>query len=673
MKNGGTKMAQRKKIAICATSLHQKSVHRTMSELGSEAAKRGYDVQIFASLSDLYHHSENEHAQSQIFELNPYDKICALILFSETILDENLRNRLAKHAIQKGIPVFSHKLFISGCYYFHYNSENALADILRHLIEIHHCKRINFITGIKGNNVTERRTQIYRETLQEYGYPVEEGRIGYGDFWGEPAKAATEAFLMSDLPLPDAIVCANDAMAIGVTDYLAEKGIRVPKDMIVTGLGGIEARQYHLPLLTTAIYDASLSSTYFMDTLDALMENSKIVPSSIAIPCKNVYTESCGCIEHDTHEAEKHLMQTYLQLERERQYSHATHDFVNSINAEGTFSALIDGLPNYLWGPQVTEYNLYLDAAFALSGKWENKNITERQFILFHQKKKQCSQITKLLRYQEYTEQERNLYEESHQVLTIPLNVEGHVYGIFSINYQGTQINHECLYELIMTLNSALHSIHSQKDLLRVSRQLNELSEQTIQSLAEIVEAKSEFTGLHVKRVSEYTRILAEAMGYSPEKVNIIRIASMMHDIGKINIPSSILEKPGKLTDEEFEIIKGHVTDGGKMLQNASGEIMETAYKIALQHHEKWNGTGYLGMAGEEIALESRIVALADVFDALVSKRPYKKPFTAQRALEIITQDSGTHFDPQVVNAFRSRFDRFLQVLASYKDQEEAI
>ena len=132
-----------------------------------------------------------------------------------------------------------------------------------------------------------------------------------------------------------------------------------------------------------------------------------------------------------------------------------------------------------------------------------------------------------------------------------------------------------------MTLNSALHSIHSQKNLLRVSRQLNELSEQTIQSLAEIVEAKSEFTGLHVKRVSEYTRILAEAMGYSPEKVNIIRIASMMHDIGKINIPSSILEKPGKLTDEEFEIIKGHVTDGGKMLQNASGEIMETAYKIA--------------------------------------------------------------------------------------------
>ena len=666
-------MTERKKIAICVTSIHQRSVHRMMAELGSEAAKRGYDVQIFATLSDLYYHTENEQAQSRIFELIPYDEICALILFSETIKDDKLREKLAEHAKERGIPVFSHKQAMSGCYHFYYDSENALADILRHLIDTHHCKRINFISGLKGNEIAEGRTQVYRKILEEYGYPVEEERIGYGDFWGEPAKAVTETFLTSGLPLPEAIVCANDSMAIGVTDYLAEKGIRVPKDIIVTGLGGIEARQYHLPLLTTALYDPALSSIHFMDTLDQLMAKDTEVPMSVAISCKNVYTESCGCIEHDIHESEKHLMRTYQQLERERQYSHATHEFVNSINAEGTFSALTDGLPKYLWGPQVTEYNLYLDATFAISGKWTEKEITERQFVLFHQEKEQRSHVKKLLRYREYDEQEENLYGTSHQILTIPLNIEGNDYGIFSLNYQGEQINHECLYELIMTLNSALHSIHNQKDLLRVSRQLNELSEQTIQSLAEIVEAKSEFTGLHVKRVSEYTRILAEAMGYSAEKVNIIRIASMLHDIGKINTPSSILEKPGKLTPEEFEIIKEHVTDGGKILQNASGEIMETAYKIALQHHEKWDGTGYLGMSGEEIAPESRIVALADVFDALVSKRPYKKPFTAQRAFEIITQDSGTHFDPQVVKAFRSHFDRFMQVLASYQDQEAAM
>ena len=116
-------------------------------------------------------------------------------------------------------------------------------------------------------------------------------------------------------------------------------------------------------------------------------------------------------------------------------------------------------------------------------------------------------------------------------------------------------------------------------------------------------------------------------MGYTPEEVDTIRIASMMHDIGKLNLPSSIIEKPGKLTDEEFEIIKTHVTEGEKLLHNCPGKIMEIARIIALQHHEKWNGKGYLGLKKTEIALESRIVALADVFDALVSKRPFKEAF----------------------------------------------
>lgn len=661
-------MAEKRKIAVCVTSIHQKTVHRMMSELGSEAAKRGYQLQFFAPFSDLYYQTENDLAQRQIFDLIPYDDLCALILFAETILDGSLLEQLVSRAGEKNIPVFSLKKELPGCYTFRYDSESSLADILRHLIEVHHCKRINFMSGTKGSEVGERRVKIYRSVLEEYGYPIEEERIGYGDFWEEPAKKAVAAFLESELPRPDAIVCANDAMAIGVCDYLQEQGMNIPRDIIVTGLGGIEARDYQLPLLTTAIYDPHLSSITLLDTLDQLQQENSQVDMSVKIPCKNDYTESCGCVEHDILRAENRLMKTYNQLVRERQYSHATHDLVNAINAEGTVSVLVAQLPKYLWGPQVTEYNLYLDAPFAVGDKWEEKKIAERQFVVYNQE--QIEQMRKLLPYSECSEIEEKLYERSKQVLTIPLNVEGNVYGIFSISYQGNQINHECLYELVMTLNGVLHSIHSRTDLLRVSRQLNEVSEQTIQSLAEIVEAKSEFTGLHVKRVSEYTRILAEAMGYSPAKVDIIRIASMMHDIGKINIPSSILEKPGKLTAEEFEVIKGHVRDGQRMLQNASGEIMETACRIAHEHHEKWDGTGYLGMAGEEIALESRIVALADVFDALVSRRPYKTPFTAERAYEIITQDSGTHFDPQVVDAFHSHFDRFLQVLSSYQDNE---
>lgn len=263
---------------------------------------------------------------------------------------------------------------------------------------------------------------------------------------------------------------------------------------------------------------------------------------------------------------------------------------------------------------------------------------------------------------------QKRIFDLVTDMLLIPLNVMDENLGIITIDYNGKGICYECLYEFIITLDNMLGTIKSRMELISMHQQLNTLSEQTIQSLAEIVEAKSEFTGLHVKRVSEYTRVLAEAMGYTPDEVDTIRVASMMHDIGKINIPSSILEKPGKLTDDEFEVIKTHVTEGEKLLHNSPGRIMQTARIIALQHHEKWNGKGYLGIKGTDIALESRIVALADVFDALVSKRPYKTAFSDNTAYDIITKDSGSHFDPDVVDAFVDNYNKFISIHAQYTD-----
>ena len=191
--------------------------------------------------------------------------------------------------------------------------------------------------------------------------------------------------------------------------------------------------------------------------------------------------------------------------------------------------------------------------------------------------------------------------------------------------------------------------------------------EQVIVSLAEITEQKSAQTGQHVKRVSEYSRILAGGMGLSEGRVEIIRQASMLHDIGKLMIDSSILEKPGKLTPEEFEIIKKHVTYGGQLLETTQGDLLQTARIIALEHHERWDGKGYAqGKEGEDISLEGRIVAVADVFDALVSRRSYKEAWTEQDAYDEIVKQSGKQFDPDVVNVFKNDFEQFKTVLAEY-------
>ena len=184
------------------------------------------------------------------------------------------------------------------------------------------------------------------------------------------------------------------------------------------------------------------------------------------------------------------------------------------------------------------------------------------------------------------------------------------------------------------------------------------VQEQVIVSLAEITENKSGQTGQHVRRVAEYTRILAEELGYPQEQLDDIRLASTMHDIGKLLVPSEILEKPGRLTDEEFAIIKQHTTDGGRLLENVDGDVMRLSRTIALDHHERWDGNGYAqGKAGEDISFEGRIVAVADVYDALTSRRSYKDAWDNRAAYDEIVRCSGTQFDPQVVEAFKSRYD----------------
>ena len=205
--------------------------------------------------------------------------------------------------------------------------------------------------------------------------------------------------------------------------------------------------------------------------------------------------------------------------------------------------------------------------------------------------------------------------------------------------------------------------------LVKKNNELYEEQQIIVSSLSELVETQSHETGQHVKRVAAYTEILCRAMGLSEEETWKISVASMMHDVGKICVPREILHKPGKLTEEEFSEIKKHVDYGYKLLENSPGEIMRLAANIAWQHHERYDGNGYQNeLAGENINTFARAVAVADVFDALVSKRCYKKSWTPTQAREEILNQSGRQFDPHITKLFDEHFDEFLKVMDDYPD-----
>jgi putative two-component system response regulator len=192
---------------------------------------------------------------------------------------------------------------------------------------------------------------------------------------------------------------------------------------------------------------------------------------------------------------------------------------------------------------------------------------------------------------------------------------------------------------------------------------------QIVQRLGLAAEYKDNETGLHVIRMSHYAQALALAAGFSPAAAEDLLHAAPMHDVGKIGIPDAILRKPGRLDDEELAVMRRHAEIGAHIIGEHPSGLLHMAHKIALTHHEKWDGSGYpRGLRGEDIPLEGRIVAIADVFDALTSKRPYKEAWPVEQALQALREGAGSHFDPALVALFIEHLPDMLVVKARWAE-----
>ena len=208
------------------------------------------------------------------------------------------------------------------------------------------------------------------------------------------------------------------------------------------------------------------------------------------------------------------------------------------------------------------------------------------------------------------------------------------------------------------------------QELRRAMEDLDRAHQNTIHHLAAAAEFRDDNTAAHIRRMSSYSGLIAQKMGLPDQRVSLILTASPMHDVGKIGIPDNILLKNGKLNPREWEIMKTHTTIGGRILSGGASEYMIMGAEIALSHHEKWDGSGYpQGLRGRGIPLAGRICAVADVFDALTSKRPYKDAFSVEKSMNIMKEGRGTHFDPRVLDVFLANMDGILKIKARHQDE----
>ncbi len=245
--------------------------------------------------------------------------------------------------------------------------------------------------------------------------------------------------------------------------------------------------------------------------------------------------------------------------------------------------------------------------------------------------------------------------------------------GYYAVRHDITaQKEVEDLRDELEKLNTHLESQVDEKiiEVIQLNKDIKDTQKEIIFTMGTIGESRSKETGFHVRRVAEYTKLLALHSGMHKYEAELLKQASPMHDIGKIGIPDAILNKPGRLSDEERKVMNTHAQLGFEMLSHSDKELLQMAAIVAYQHHEKWNGSGYPNaLKGEEIHIYGRISAIADVFDALGSDRVYKKAWEDEKIFKMFKEESGKHFDPTLIDIFLHHKKEFLEIRDKFKEK----
>ncbi|WP_295209951.1 GGDEF domain-containing protein [Ruminococcus sp.] len=311
-------------IGICVAGVQSDYVKDITMSICSRAKEKGYNVLLFNAFSDIYYDTAYTRGEASIYDLVSYKMLDALVILAESIKNEGVSNMIVRRARENGVPVISVDKHLDGCCNIVFNYKDTFEQIVRHVIEHHGCRRVNFIAGIKGNDFSEERVEAFKKVLRDNDIDFEPERLGYGDFGDTPTIKVVEDFLQSGLELPEAIICANDSMAISTCSVLKKHGYRVPEDIIVTGFDGIEIEQYNNPRLTTAAVDISKMGELIIAAVEDIQSGCQL-PDSVEIPYEMRISQSCGCEKVDPSQVGDKIMELFHLITDSD--GHETHMF----------------------------------------------------------------------------------------------------------------------------------------------------------------------------------------------------------------------------------------------------------------------------------------------------------------------------------------------------------
>ncbi len=282
-------------LGICAAGIQQENVTELVQSIVRNTVALGIKVLLFSTFTDMYRKNAFADGEAGIFSLIDNDLLDAVAVLPESIKNDSVTDKIIERCRNRGLPVISVDKQIDNCVSVVFNYADSFEQIIRHVIREHKCRRINLVAGMKGNRFSEERVARFKKVLAENNIEFDERRLGYGDFWSGPTRTLAESWFKSGQELPEAVVCANDSMAIEVCRVFREHGLKVPDDVIVTGFDGIELEKCHTPRLTTCAVDINEAGVAIAMAAKRLMDREGC-ESVLEIPYKPRISQSCGCM-----------------------------------------------------------------------------------------------------------------------------------------------------------------------------------------------------------------------------------------------------------------------------------------------------------------------------------------------------------------------------------------
>lgn len=335
-----------KLIGVCGAQLFEQNAINFLTALKQACINTGYTTIAFSASINTADDNDDSYAAEHLLDVCRHTALDCLIILTETLKNTRLINKLVAIGKEKNIPIFSIDGKVDGCYNMTLNYKAGFHNMVKHIIVDHGVKCINMLAGTQGNPFSEERVDIFKSSLEEYGIPFEPERLAYGDFWDRPARVALQKFFDSDLPMPEAIICANDTMAITACSMLADRGYRVPEDIIVTGFDGTTSGKYNSPSISTCEPDYEEALSFIMSETARVKESGDVSPFDHMINFRVLEKESCSCELTSPHNYSKIITRLYDANGDSSWHVLAMNELVSKVSEAQYVEDIMDLLPN---------------------------------------------------------------------------------------------------------------------------------------------------------------------------------------------------------------------------------------------------------------------------------------------------------------------------------------